>query len=72
MKLYKFARSIGSAVAVSSDKDGGNLPARSSPWLPFGTVDVHPDDEARIGASGKDILAAVEEDGYMILGEGNA
>jgi len=72
MLLYKFVRTVGTAVAVTKDKDGSNLPKRRTPWLAFGTVDVLATDPPRIGANGSEIIAAIERAGFMILGERNA
>lgn len=70
MELYKFARANGSRVALSSKKDGSNLPKGGVPWQFIGKVDLKLSDKPRIGADDVEaILAAIEANGIYLSGE---
>lgn len=64
VKLYKFI--CGGRVAVSNDQAGASLPASKKPWVHNGSINVKSSDQPRVGASPKDILDGIRNDGYFV------
>jgi hypothetical protein len=65
MQIHKFIKRDGAGAVLTEDRTGGNLPGGPAGWLYQKAVDIHPDDQARIGASSREILDGISTDGYF-------
>lgn len=64
MDVHKFQKKTGSMVILTPDRAGADLPGGPNAWFFEKTLSLNENDPPRIGASSKDILAAIKRDGF--------
>lgn len=65
---YVFQGATGTVRAVTADKSGGNLPPHpTSSWQFQRKVDLHRGGGETLGPSDRQVIDAVELDGYYLI-----
>ena len=72
MQVHKFIKKQGSAVILTSDRLGSNLPEGTDAWTFQKSLEVSDVDPPRIGASSKEIIDGINADGFFIWPDGGS
>ena len=66
MLCYRFHEAHGPKVAITKDITGANLPKSESAWKADGQTEIIEGGGLRLGVDPKEIIAAIEREGYFV------
>jgi hypothetical protein len=66
MIFYRFHEAGGPTVVITNDITGANLPKMENVWTADGQTQINEGGGVRLGAHPKEIINAIEREGYFI------
>ena len=66
MIFYRFHEAGGSAVVITSDITGANLPKTDNAWTADGQTEIREDGGSRLGVEAREIIEAIEREGFFV------